>query len=387
MNRDLAVFTKYEDKYVLMHFADDEVKHLYVYQEPDGLTLGTVINCRIDSQIENIDSCFVAYAPKSTGYLDKKYRNGEILPLMLKKEAIDNKKPLFTDVISIEGEYVVVSAGRSFVKVSSKIPAQEKDAYIQAFKEKADREGVGVIIRTAAYTDEDGIDKAKNEFDSIVIKLKEIPEKSEHAPQYCTLYSPLPAYISDIMYLIKSGIKEVVTDDPAVFESLHKEYSAVTEPVKLTDRVGIRFYEDKMLELSKLYSFGGRISECLKRKVYLKSGASITIDQTEALTAIDVNTASNAGKTLKNYTFLAVNIEAADEIARQLVLRNIGGMIIIDFINMDLESDYDELKNHLIKVLKSDREYCRFIDFTGLKLCELTRSRRGKSLYQSLRSR
>ena len=121
--------------------------------------------------------------------------------------------------------------------------------------------------------------------------------------------------------------------------------------------------------------------------MYLKSGASITIDQTEALTAIDVNTASNAGKTLKNNTFLAVNIEAADEIARQLVLRNIGGMIIIDFINMDLESDYDELKNHLVKVLKSDREYCRFVDFTGLKLCELTRSRRGKSLYQSLRSR
>ena len=106
MIRDLAVFTKYEDKYVLMHIADDEVKHLYVYQEPDGLALGTVINCRIDNQIENIDSCFVAYAPKSTGYLDKKYRNGEILPLMLKKEAIDNKKPLFTDVISIEGEYV-----------------------------------------------------------------------------------------------------------------------------------------------------------------------------------------------------------------------------------------------------------------------------------------
>ena len=179
----------------------------------------------------------------------------------------------------------------------------------------------------------------------------------------------------------------MVTDDPTIYESLHKEYSAVTGTVKLTDRVGIRFYEDKMLELSKLYSFSGRISECLKRKVYLKSGASITIDQTEALTAIDVNTASNAGKTLKNNTFLAVNIEAADEIARQLVLRNIGGMIIIDFINMDLESDYDELKNHLIKVLKSDREYCRFIDFTGLKLCELTRSRRGKSLYQSLRSR
>lgn len=387
MNDDRAVFTKYDNKYVLMHISEDEVKHLYVYSELDGIDIGTVINCRIERQINNIGASFVQYGQKSTGYLNKKYTNGSVIPLMYKKDKNNNKQPLFSDVISIEGKYVVVSEAPAYVKASSKIPEPDRRLLIEEFKDYAKTNQFGVIIRTDAYTEDDGIIKAKAELENIVEKINEIHEKSRHLPQYSVLYSPLPEFIKDIIYLTKFGLFEVVTDDACIMEKLENEYDSISGPVKLTDRVGLRFYSDKLVELSQLYSFSGRISACLSRKVYLKSGAYITIEQTEALTAIDVNTASNNRRLSKADTFLAVNLEAASEAARQIVLRNIGGIIVIDFINMDSESDYDKLKEHIINEIKSDRENCRFIDFTGLKLCELTRSRRGKSLYQSLRGR
>lgn len=389
MTDNRAVFTKYEDKYVLMHIAEDEVKHIYVYPQLDGYPIGTVINCRIDRQIDNIGASFIQYGQKSTGYLNKKYPNGSILPLMYKKEENNDKKPLFSDVISIEGEYTVVSNGAVYVKASSKIPETDRRQLIEEFNDYAQKEKIGVIIRTAAYTENKGIAKAKAELYDIVAKIKEIDEKSSHLPQYSVLYSPLPTYIKDIIYLLKFGITEVVTDVPSIMEKLEKHYGtiSISRPVKLTDRVGLRFYNDNLLDLSKLYSFSGRITACLARKVFLKSGAYITIDQTEALTAIDVNTASNNRNLSKDETFLAVNLEAATEVARQIVLRNISGMIIIDFINMNSDSHYEKLKEHIVNVIKSDREDCRFIDFTALKLCELTRSRRGKTLYQCLRGR
>ena len=387
MTDNRAVFTKYEDKYVLMHIAENEVKHLYVYSELDGFDIGTVINCRIERQIDNIGASFIQYGQKATGYLNKKYPNGTLIPLMYKKEENNEKKPLFSDVISIEGEYAVVSKGPVYVKASSKIPEHDRRLIIEEFTDYAQKEKIGLIIRTAAYTEEDGITNAKKEIDDIVGRIKEIYEKSGHLPQYSVLYSPLPTYIKDIIYLLKFGITEVVTDVPAIMEKLEKHHETISGSVNLTDRVGLRFYNDKLLELSKLYSFSGKISACLARKVYLKSGAYITIDQTEALTAIDVNTASIDRNLSKDETFLAVNIEAATEVARQLVLRNISGIIVIDFINMNSESYYDKLREHIVNEIKTDREYCRFVDFTSLKLCELTRSRRGKSLYQSLRCR
>lgn len=385
MTENRAVFTIFEDKYVLIHFVENEVKHLFVYDDLDAVDIGTIINCRIDRRIDNIEACFVRYDQNAVGYMNKIERNNTLKPLVLKKEGVNGKKPLFSDVISIEGEYVVVSSGQVFSRASVSIPEQKRAVYTEAFIDKCKQEHVGVIVRTAAYTEENGLINAQKEFDKIIIKIKEIISKAEHVPQYTVLYKPPAEYIRDINYLVRTGCTEVVTDVVTIMDKLRSGYESVFGPVNLTDRVGLRFYDDKLVSLAKLYSIGSRISECLSRKVYLKSGAYITIDTTEALTAIDVNTASNSSKATRSGTFLAVNIEAATEVVRQLILRNIAGMIIIDFINMDSENDYTILKDHIIKEIGSDREHCRFIDFTGLKLCELTRSRRGKSLYQSLR--
>ena len=135
-------------------------------------------------------------------------------------------------------------------------------------------------------------------------------------------------------------------------------------------------------KLSTLYNLNGQIEKLINSRIWLDSGANIIIEQLETLTVIDVNTGKNISK--KPNTILEVNIEAAIEIARQLRLRNISGMIIIDFINMASEEDKKELINALKKEIQKDSVRCTFIDITKLGLVELTRKKVRKSLKDSL---
>lgn len=386
MADDFAVFTRYEDKYILMHISGDRAEHIYVYNGIDDTTVGTIINCRAEKPMDNIDACFVQYAPEHAGFINRKIKGQTVLPLMLSKEAYDDKKAAFTDKLSIAGLYAVVGTGR-YVKTSSRVFCADKASVIERFKKISNENNVGIILRTRAFEEEGGFDKAEDEIIKIIRLLEKIKEKSDHTPQYTVLYRPLAAYIEDILYLAGIGISEVVTDDMTIMEALKNPAEHISGTVNVTDRVGLRFYDDPLLGLCNLYGFNAKISEALSRKVWLKNGAYITIDRTESLYAVDVNSAGMDKKSAKEETFLAVNIEAGKELARQLVLRNISGMIVVDFINMECDKSYEKLEEALKKAIKDDRAMTKFIGFTRLKLCELTRSRRGKTLELCLRGR
>ncbi len=384
MNEDRGVFTLYKDTYVLIHIKDNRAEHIYAYKSLEQLDAGTIINCRIDSQASNIGACFAAYSKNEQGFLQAEYKNGTLLPLMYKKEAYDNKKAVFTDKLSIAGEYTVVNEGTSYVKASAKVSGEERQDLIDDFKALSAGKDHGIIIRTRAFTETEGRKKAVKEYEIIIDKLKKLHETSEHLPQYSVLYRPLPAFVSDIMWILQCGAKEIVTDREDIMEKLQVSYDSLSGPVSVSDRVSLRFYHDDLLNLCNLYSFNAKISEALSRKVYLKSGAYITIDHTEALTAIDVNSSRNGKMRQKEETFLDVNREAAVEIARQLRIRNISGMIMIDFINMADDNSYRLLEETLRIEVSVDRIKCRFIDFTGLHLAELIRDRHGVALYTLL---
>ena len=334
MTDNKAIFTVYEEKYVLMHIVNDRCEDIFVYPDLAAMPIGTIINCRVEKQLENIDSSFVRYTHDLSGFINKAIKCETVMPLQYKKEPYREKKALFTDKLSI------------------KCDPNSKD----------EKKAAKAII-------------------------EKVREKSQHTPVYTVLYSPMPEHIKDLIYLIDLGIEEVVTDRCEIREGLSVEYDSLSGPVNIIDRVSIRFYEDRLLSLCNLYSFNAKISEAISRKVYLKSGAYITFDQTEALCAIDVNSAQNGSKRDKDETFLMINREAAVEISRQLRLRNISGMILVDFINMDDDESYEELKECMINALSSDRIQTRFIDFTGLKLAEIVRMRSGVPLQMKLRSR
>ncbi|MCR5673185.1 MAG: ribonuclease E/G [Lachnospiraceae bacterium] len=386
MNDNIAVFTVYEDKYILVHITGQKAEHIYVYDSLAADDTGNIINCRVESNIDNIDASFVRYASKKYGFINKRIRNGSIMPLMLKKEAYREKQALFTDRITIDGEYVVVTYGAKHIKASSKAGEEARKEYTKIFSDLIGNDRYGIIIRTKAFTDTDGLEKAKEEYILIKAKLCGITEKSGHTPQYTVLYRALPGFIKDLIYLTDQGIEKIVTDRQEIKEVLEQSYDHVSKAVNVTDRVGLKMYDDSLLPLTACYGLKAKISEALSRKVYLKSGAYITIDETEALTSVDVNSAGcvfNSDDTDK--TFFRINCEAAAEIARQMILRNISGMIIIDFINMKTEEDYLKLEEEIKKCLYKDREYAKFIDFTGLRLAEITRPRKGRTLYQNLR--
>ncbi|MBR4574688.1 MAG: ribonuclease E/G [Lachnospiraceae bacterium] len=384
MADNFAVFTKYQDKYVLMHIENNRAEHIYAYDRPGQISVGSIINCRTERPMDNIDACFVQYSPDSLGFINKKIKGQTVLPLMLKKEAYDDKKAAFTDKLSIAGRYAVVSEG-SFVKLSHNIPQSKKEEISQRFQKISKQYGKGIIIRTKAFTEDGGLDKAESECIKIIELLEGIVQKSSHVPQYHVLYRPPAPYIEDLLYLIDCGISEIITDSDEIKEALTKDHEYISGTVNMTDRVGIRMYEDPLVGLCNLYGISAKISEALSKKVYLKSGAYITIEKCEAFTAVDVNSAGLDAKADREESFLNVNIEAAEEIARQLVLRNISGMIIIDFINMKDDLSYIKLADAVRSAIKSDRANTKFIDFTHLKLCEITRSRSSRSLYQCLR--
>ena len=380
-----AVFTKYEDKYVLMHICGNSAEHIFVYDSPNCLQTGSIINCRAEETASNIGASFVRYEKNGKGFINKMIKPETVLPLQYKKEAYNEKKATFTDKLTIEGNHAVVMTGDDFVKVSSKIPEPDRSRIYEVFSKRPENEHLGIIIRTLTYTGEDGIEKAKEEIEKIKNIIETIYGKSSHVPAYTVLYSPIPEYIKDMLYLSGLGIEEIVTDAAEIRDILDREYEHVSGPVKVTDRVGLRFYEDDLINLCNLYSFNAKISEALSRKVYLKSGVYITFDVTEALVSVDVNSAGCLMNRDRKETILKINCEAARAVARQLRLRNISGMILVDFINMDSKDDYDILEDVIKKALSEDRVIAEFIDFTGLKLCEIVRRRSGRSLYQKLR--
>ena len=385
MKDNIAVFTKYEDRYVLMHICQNKAEHIFAYQGFDDMPLGTIINCTVDNRLDNIDSSFIRFSRDEIGFVNTKLSASSTIPLQYKKEGYKDKKPLFTENIVITGEYVVVTYKSSHIKASSKIPGNIKKILLDRFSALNDDPDLGIVIRTKA-SEEDGLDRAEDEFIKIRDLIRSVISRSEHVMPYNILYKPVPECIKDSLKLADLGVKEIVTDLPEIFDVLNAEHSCATGAVNLSDRVGLRFYEDRLISLCNLYSFNAKISEALSHIVYLKSGAYLTFDRTEALTAVDVNSSGSDIAKGREESYLAINIEACDEIARQLRIRNISGMIIVDFISMKSEKSYQVLESHIRDAVSDDIVKTRFVDFSGLKLAEIVRERTGRSLYLNLRS-
>ena len=197
------------------------------------------------------------------------------------------------------------------------------------------------------------------------------------------LYNAPAAYVENILSTRNDNLSEIITDDRIVYDMLEK-----TLPKDTTGK--IRLYNDKLLPLKSLYSLESEFESALKKKIWLKCGGYLVIEPTEALTVIDVNSGKCVSKkhgiNAKEDTISKVNIEAAHEIAKQIRLRNISGIIIVDFINMRFDENNVELLTTLKKLLKNDSVTCSLVDITKLGLVEITRQKNGKTLAEILQS-
>ena len=175
-------------------------------------------------------------------------------------------------------------------------------------------------------------------------------------------------------------LEEIVTDIPEYYQQIYA-YLEESSPQELSK---VRMYTDKLLPLYKLYRIESAIDEIWHEKVWLNSGGFLVIQQTEAFVSIDVNTGKFTGKKKVQETYRKINLEAAQEIARQLRLRNLSGIILIDFINMENPDHIDELFHVLKKHLKKDSVRCRAVDITPLNILEMTRKKVRRPVIEDL---
>lgn len=303
---------------------------------------------------------------------DLLHKGQEVL-IQITKEPIDTKGPRATAEIALPGRFLVLLPNDNRIGVSRKIKDWSEKDRLRRVAREVKPENFGVIVRTVAKG------KGKDEFESDIKNLLKTWRRIEKKGQRVKA----PALIHREMGMTFSLIRDLFTDevDRVVIDS-KKECKQILSYLKsvaphLCSRVEL--YAEKT-PIFDAFQIEGEIDKAWDRKVWLKKGAYLTIDHTEALVAIDVNSGKYAGKLTQGKTALAINIEAAREIARQLRLRDIGGIIVIDFIDMSQAADRRKVWEELVGALKRDRSKTSVLPISDLGLLEMTRQRVKPSL-------
>ena len=395
MYRYLVTKQQILGKQVIVSSLYDENRHMIdLALEPvtQVSLLGNIYVARVKNVVKNLDAAFVRIDANQTCYLSlkelkhpiyvkkqsktKDLCEGDEIVVQVCKEALKTKDPGVTTNLNFPGKYVVLTTGNRKLGISSKLDAAERKRFQNLFEGKPEK-GYGFIVRTNAkdVTDEEVLLEA----DSLIQKYEKLKETAIHRTAYSCLYEEEAPYLKQLSSLYLDSVEKIVTDE----KELYLQMKAYQEQHQ--NQIPLEFYEDDAISLSALYGMRSAIDEALGERVWLKSGAYLVIQPTEALTVIDVNSGKNVAKKDKWENFKKINIEAAREIAHQLRIRNISGMIVVDFIKLKSKEDDFELLEHFRTFLKSDPVPTDVWDMTKLGLVEVTRKKVRKSLAEALR--
>ncbi|MCI8344922.1 MAG: Rne/Rng family ribonuclease [Clostridia bacterium] len=294
-------------------------------------------------------------------------RNSNIL-VQVKKDATNLKGAKISTDLHIPGRFVVVMPKDNFITVSQKIEDESERKRLTSIAKETIKSDIGLIIRTAAEGKSEEV--IKKDIEQTTQKWDDIKKESENLkvneiPK--VLYKNNSIIEKILLDTVDNGIERILVDDTNTFEEVQKILRNIDENNKV--KVELK-QTDNLLDI---YDTDDKIEKLNSRKVWLKCGGFITIDKTEALTAIDVNSGKFTGKQNLEETVLKVNEEASCEIARQLRLRDIGGIIIIDYIDMQEAKSREQVLKTLRQALKKDRSKTQVIEFTKLNLLEMTR--------------
>ena len=221
----------------------------------------------------------------------------------------------------------------------------------------------------------------KAELEQLIQEYKELVKIAGTRVCYSCLKKAPKQYLSELKNIYQDGLKEIVIEDPILYE----ETIAYLKMYQPEDLGKVHRYEDTLLPLDKLHNIERKLEDALKERVWLKSGAYLVIQSTEALTVIDVNTGKCISKKRDERTYLKINIEAAKEVAKQIRLRNLSGIILVDFINLSGKELMAELVDVFQKELRKDPISTTLVDITKLQLVEVTRKKVRKPLKEAIR--
>ena len=403
MNHKLII-TKNNDTIISAFYDGMDMIQVSLNPANDDTILGNIYLGKVKNIIKNINAAFLEIADgrmcyysmaenrapimanhtgndiEDTSKNGAKIKIGDELIVQVIKEDVKTKAPVVSSNINLTGKFVAITYGKSSVGVSTKIEDSKERQRLRSLVKPYATKEYGIIVRTnSAFVQDEMI---ISEINNLIELYKSIRTYGVHKSRYSLLYRTPPIYICDIRDGYSDSVDEFVTDDEDLYENM-KEYLIRHQP---EDKDKLRLYNDTSLSLSSLYGIKEKINDSVKPLVWLKSGGTLVIQPTEALTVIDVNTGKAvAGKKKVQETFLKVNLEAAKEIAKQLRLRNISGIIIIDFIDMNLQKNKDLLMNELEDHIRKDPIKTTLVDMTALGLVEVTRKKLRKPLHEQVK--
>ncbi len=312
---------------------------------------------------------------------------GDELPVQVIKQAKGTKPMQLTAKYFLNGQAVVVKKGSGRVAYSTKCSREEKAGLEEAFliwrdgliaedaEKKSFFEGWDIIFRTNAPAVKAEV--WQKEIIDLISQLNRIDSSGQTRTVYSSLYKPEDFYLELIRDQPLSLLEEIVTDEKDIFEKIsHHPYIR---------HIPVRLYEDAKISLRSVYALDTRLKELLSPRVSMKSGAYLVIEPTEALVAVDVNSGKAAKKTEPEAFYFQTNLEAVKEVCYQLSVRNLSGMILVDFINMKDKQHTEMLIEALKKETAKDSVPTRFVDLTRLGLAEITRKKTSRGLGYTLR--
>lgn len=382
----------------------ETVDYTPYHENNDDAKIGDIFVAKVVNVAKQINAAFIDYAPNKKGYLpirsdyipvitNRKYDGrilaGDEILVQLEKEAVRTKEPVFTMNLSLAGKYSVISYANTYKGVSKKCTKTEKEQLRTAIPPDI---AYGVVIRTNAAsllnTDDDievpklqqGLQHVTNEIMELNQEMSTLLQEGIHRTCYSRIWQSPPPYLAN-MRDERNGYQQIITDRRELYNEL-KDFISFYMPEQL---VNISLYQDENYPLQKLYRVETQLEELLSPKVWLKSGAYLVIEKTEAMYVIDVNSGKNIAKKDNVEYIYQINMEAASEIMRQIRLRNLSGMILVDFINMEDEKKELALLQELRAYAKKDRILTTVVDITALGLVEITRKKTTKALWEQMK--
>ena len=320
------------------------------------------------------DAAELGHKPRK---IENALKSGNTVLVQVTKDPVGHKGARLTSQVSLPGRYLVYVPGGSMTGISRKLPDVERQRLKKILKDRLP-EGAGVIVRTAAEGASE--DELTNDINRLRSQWEQIQEKAAStktlAPEM--LYAEPDLTIKTVRDVFNEDFTEMVVQGEHAWDNI-EAYVTYVAP-DLLDRLHLWNQDEDLFES---YRVAEQIQKALERKVYLPSGGSLVIDRTEAMTVVDVNTGkfTGSGGNLEE-TVTKNNLEAAEEIVRQVRLRDIGGIIVVDFIDMVLESNRDLVLRRLVECLGRDRTKHQVAEVTSLGLVQMTRKRMGTGLLE-----
>lgn len=366
------IITKIKNHMISAWLHDHEIVEFQCCNTKQKNIVGSIYLGKVKNVVKNINGAFVEFEKGELGFLpmrDLSLKAEEEIIVQVKKEGSREKKPLLSQQIELTGKYLVLTSDKAAIGISNKIKDREQRQELREMAEPMVTESYGFILRTSAAGA--SREAVMREAQELADKYEEIVRKGRYRTPFQLLEVNQDMESMLLFGKLPDQTGLVITDQDILADSLKRQGYNVR-------------YAAEAGEIERQYRIRHFLREALSRKIWMRSGGFLYIEQTEAMAVIDVNTGKSIGNKNKADHIRKINLEAAKETARQIRLRNLSGIIVIDFIDMKSEYDKETLLRVMQQYLDQDSKKAAAVDITKLGLMEITRKKERNPLFRQI---